>query len=327
MDCSNLHNHIQHVISSNGSQFKINLLCNIYVLGRCQNIVFLSDTIKYGSYSRNNVCIDHPSYLAFAFINGEDQFVVQGFLSSNLEQLPEEDIYAIAPGPQQMIKSCTFESSEHQFCNDMISGSTKFISPYLGVCYTFNYVPFLNGSDAVQACLTGESYGLELELDIRADNILVRGITPAIGAKVILHPPDHVPLTNSQGITLSPGTHTQIALESILIKRQKPPYVSKCQSEWKESTYLHDKSIPYSELLCQSFCTDDIFQTLCNCTISYVIETNRKLSNPCNIMEPKDNMCIELILQNRQYHVDQIFKQCQECRPQCNEQKFKVVLV
>ena len=326
VDCSNLHNHIQHLISSNSSDlFKINILCNIYVLGRCQNVVFLSDTINHGRYSRNNVCVGHPSYLAFAFINGEDPFIVQGFLSSNFEQLPDEDIYAIAPGPQQMIKSCRYESSDHQFCKDLVSGSTKFISPYMGVCYTFNYVPFLNGSRPLQACLIGESYGLELELDIRADNILVRGITPAIGVKVILHSTDHFPLTNTQGITLSPGTHTQIALESIFIQRQKPPYVSKCQSEWNEDYYPPDKSIPYSELLCNSICTDDIFQNLCNCTISYMVEINRKISHPCNIMDPKDNVCVEKILQNRQYYVGQIFKQCQGCRPQCNEQKFKVI--
>ena len=241
-------------------------------------------------------------------------------MRSVMGRLSEEDYYAIAPQPEQFVTRCSFESSFHPYCKDLMSGMTRFISPFMGVCYTFNY----KVSKPIQACLSGANYGLELELNVGVFGSLLRGNSLSAGAKVILHEHNQVPITNSQGIAVEPGKHTQIALEYAMIEREKPPFISECQSEWNEDTYIPDKTIPYSDFLCKSFCIDDYTQKQCNCTINYMIEYDRKLTRLCDISNPVEGKCIQEFVNNLDLHMGLMAKECTRCSPQCKEQRLRV---
>lgn len=325
MDCSNLHNHIQTLALSDPDQNedRLNILCQIYIFGRCQSSVFLKDTINNGVYERSDVCVSHPAHQEFAAVDGEDHFQVESIMRSVMGKLSDEDFYAIAPQARQFVTLCSFESTDHQYCKDLMSGMTKFMSPFMGVCYSFNY----NVSNPIQACLSGENYGLKLELNVGVFGSLLRGNSPSAGAKLILHEHNKVPITNSQGIALEPGKHTQIALEYASIERQKPPYTSQCQSEWTEDTYLPDKTIPYSDFLCKSFCVDEYTQRHCNCTISYMIELDRKMAPLCDVGNPVQGKCIQEFVENLDLHMELMGKECAQCSPQCKEQHLKVIII
>ena len=54
-----------------------------------------------------------------------------------------------------------------------MEGSTQFVNPMYGTCYSFNYIGHEDKTKkGRQASLPGQFYGLTLELDIEAEHYL-----------------------------------------------------------------------------------------------------------------------------------------------------------
>ncbi len=77
--------------------------------------------------------------------------------------------------------------------------------------------------------------------------------------------------------------------------RQPEPYPSECHHEWGDEAKLPPSlrdSLPYDASLCQSFCMDAFVQADCGCTVLSVIELDRGLSQPCDILNPVTIDCV-----------------------------------
>ena len=57
-----------------------------------------------------------------------------------------------------------------------MSGATKFISPLMGVCYSFNYQLAGIKDESLDSGLSGETYGLDVVLDLDNTNSMLRGL-------------------------------------------------------------------------------------------------------------------------------------------------------
>ena len=77
--------------------------------------------------------------------------------------------------------------------------------PFMGVCYSFNYHPPGSGGAPAESTLAGEIYGLHLTLNLDSNLYLRDEFSPRLGAKVLIHEPDHFPIISSQGISLAPN--------------------------------------------------------------------------------------------------------------------------
>ena len=312
---------------------RVNVLCQIHLLGRCKNTIFFNDLFKHGRPSSTPVCVGHPAEAAFA--NLTVTILVETIFRALHGNLPDEDVFAIAHRPEQFVRSCSFLSSEqHVECEYLRNGTTRFISPFMGVCYAFNYHPPVdmagNEVDAragLDSGLSGDTYGLQLVLDFESLASMLRGLTPSGGAKIVLHEHDKPPMTNAQGFLISPNTETKLAIESVCFEREPPPYTSKCRSTWGDETYVPRKKVmPYSDLLCKSFCIDDHIQARCNCTVSYLIEYDRGISHTCDINHPDEKTCMEALAATFGNRIEENQKDCDHCRPQCSEEQYKVSL-
>ena len=78
------------------------------------------------------------------------------------------EVIAIAHKPETMIKKCTFlGNDQHPACNLFKDIGVRFLTSDFGVCYTFNFGPYLSSLglnfDMIVANLL---YGLRLEIDI-----------------------------------------------------------------------------------------------------------------------------------------------------------------
>ena len=241
---------------------------------------------------------------------------ISGIIANSFYQmLPDDEIFAISHQPRELIRECTLMTEYNEPCRLFRNGVHKFISPSDGVCYNFNYGDAPN----VSVSLVGELYGLQLELDVDSVNSMQGGLTPSLGVKIILHERDKLPLTSTAGIALPTNTLTKLALKNVKVERQPEPYTSKCLSEWPEQVLatLSNKSIKYQENLCQSFCLDDFVRNLCNCSMSVLIDYDRKISPQCNMMDPEIGPCIGQLRTPGQ--LDALGSSCTYCRPACDE--------
>ena len=58
-------------------------------------------------------------------------------------------------------------------CKDLLQGGVRFLSPKIGVCYTFNFGPLYKASGHELSTYTADSYyGLSLDIDIESERWL-----------------------------------------------------------------------------------------------------------------------------------------------------------
>ena len=69
---------------------------------------------------------------------------------------------------------------------------------------------------------------------------------------------------------------------------------------------------------------DDAIQNLCNCTITYLIEYDRKLSPVCDLRIAEHAACINALATNIAYAMSEL--DCSYCRPMCYEERHQVSL-
>ena len=161
-------------------------------------------------------------------------------------------------------------STYPKICKQFFANATIVVNPYMGTCYSFNYHPpsAIGGGDErrqvlLGSVLAGELYGLELKLDLASNLYLENGLSPRLGAKLLLHEPDHLPIISAQGIGLAPNHMYTLAMDRSTFVRQKAPYPSHCRDAWDPRARLSQEQadkMPYDATLCQSFCLDQEVQ-------------------------------------------------------------------
>ena len=137
-------------------------------------------------------------------------------------------------------------------CGRFMNGTTKFVNPLYGVCYSFNFVGTDEAKEARTLSLPGPFYGLTMEVDVGGDYYLREGQTEESGVALIIHDPEKIPLVSTEAIDILPNTETSIRLQEILIHRQPAPFESNCTSTWNATSLAGKvkvrlvKTCPYS---------------------------------------------------------------------------------
>nr|QZK27839.1 amiloride-sensitive cation channel [Cupiennius salei] len=150
-----------------------------------------------------------------------------------------------------LITSCTFNGES---CS--VGNFTEFKSIQFGNCFTFNRVYGKNGS-TLQTPYIGPNSGLEISLSLDSDSYAP--ITPSIGARVVIHESDVDPNPEDNGINISPGYETSLALQQTSIYRLPEPYRDKCKQ------YKGEKPSERNQVSCIANCMQNINLHECDC--------------------------------------------------------------
>ncbi|XP_060598498.1 amiloride-sensitive sodium channel subunit alpha-like [Ruditapes philippinarum] len=138
---------------------------------------------------------------------------------------------------EDMMLSATFAGRVQN-----VSHFKDFMSVEYGNCYTIessNYV----------AWRSGPTHALKLTLNVEIDEY-VDNFSTGYGIRIVFHEPGTYPLPSHEGITLSPGTETNIGLRRVHISRLGKPH-GNC-IDGKEFKSRYNKK--YSISACYEFC-------------------------------------------------------------------------
>ena len=194
-----------------------------------------------------------------------------------------------------------------------------------GACFTFNYFPQgHNNSFPVQEVEgPGNLVGLEVTLNLGTEDNPMKGIQEQDGIRVILHHPEQMPLTGSQGYWVRPNTLTQLAVKEHTTHRQPAPYPSNCTESWEDDPVFahHLSQYPYSIQLCHSFCLDQYVRDTCNCSLTLINEIYSWIRPPCDLSVDAEFACVMQIGSRLKGDIELC-----GCRPECEETRYKVDL-
>ncbi|XP_033104401.1 amiloride-sensitive sodium channel subunit gamma-like, partial [Anneissia japonica] len=135
--------------------------------------------------------------------NHEIYFDMINVVTEHAAALPYKDREITGHNLSEAMLSCTFNGYP---C--LPSNFTYNYNYLYGNCYTFNdgkNFPVVNSTRA------GPLYGLTLEMDIK-QNDYIEDIQPAAGLKIVVHDQTEMPFPEDQGVTVTPGTETSIAI-------------------------------------------------------------------------------------------------------------------
>ncbi|XP_060579755.1 amiloride-sensitive sodium channel subunit beta-like, partial [Ruditapes philippinarum] len=97
-----------------------------------------------------------------------------------------------------------------------VSRLQHFTSPIYGNCFTLSSRQFIS-------LKSGPANGITITLNLETDEY-VEQLSTGYGARLVLHEPGTYPLPYDEGITLSPGTETNLGLKMVRISRLGQPY-------------------------------------------------------------------------------------------------------
>ena len=187
---------------------------------------------------------------------------------------------------------------------------TKKLIPYYGLCYTFN------PDGRFFQYVGGKSFGLHIGLFVNTTKNKAKWV------EVSLHQQDEFPFPFLDGIVISPGFSTDIALKMRKILRRQSPYPSHCTLEEKEHLLFPGK---YTSENCEVTCYMEETINSCKTTLPwesllYFSKVNKPklLKNAIDFVEGK---CIS----NNNSSLLALLAQC-NCRVPCNEVKFEKML-
>lgn len=139
-------------------------------------------------------------------------------------------------------------------------------------CYKFNSGVLYDGQLRAlkKARRYGKSYGLQLEMFVGLPQDCKYPLNMATGIVVYIHNSSHNITTNSDGIELSPGTETNIAIDRTLVSKKSEPYSNCIVNNELESMKLREgdnefikKTIVsfgrYNQFKCLELCHQDYF--------------------------------------------------------------------
>ena len=188
---------------------------------------------------------------------------------------------------------------------------TKKLLPYNGLCYTFN------PDGRLFQYIGGKTFGLHIGLFLNTTKNYAKWV------EVSLHQHDEFPFPFLDGIVISPGFSTYIALKKRTILRRQSPYRSDCTLGKKEHLLFPGKHTLEN---CQVTCY--IEESINSCktgtlpweSFVYVSKVNKPklLKNAIDFVEGK-------CLYNDNSSLLALLARC-NCRVPCNEVKFEKML-
>ncbi|XP_060598496.1 FMRFamide-activated amiloride-sensitive sodium channel-like isoform X2 [Ruditapes philippinarum] len=204
----------------------------------------------------------------------------------------------------------------HQF-EDMVQNVTfagrvqkdrklkNFTSAEYGNCYTLAHREFV-------AVRSGPSNAMKLTLNVEIDEY-IDNLSTGYGIRIVFHEHGTYPLPSHEGITLSPGSETNIGLRMVRILRLPEPY-GNC-SDGREFARKYQKK--YSISACYEFCRIlEIIET-CNCLPAEApdeVPLNKTSLPVCNTTEEAVEKCILKV----NVELDNGDISC-DCHPPCRE--------
>ena len=95
-----------------------------------------------------------------------DRVDPKSFYDTYLE-LTQEETFAIAHKPWDMIRQCKFAGfATDPSCKGFIKGTHQFFTPDFGVCYGYNVHNRSNDTSFSQSIIGGREFGLQIIIDI-----------------------------------------------------------------------------------------------------------------------------------------------------------------
>ena len=151
---------------------------------------------------------------------------IQNWPFSNISRSCTDSLEAISTGNQsqtlldaytngghkinEFVVYCGFAGSDGNIVRCEESLQPVFTS--LGVCFTFNSA--YNGQPDRKVTLAGPQFGLNLVLNVNRSEYL-RLSSSNVGVKVSVHDRNSMPAPHQAGVTLSPGTNSYLAIETV----------------------------------------------------------------------------------------------------------------
>ncbi|XP_041359758.1 degenerin unc-8-like [Gigantopelta aegis] len=208
---------------------------------------------------------------------------------------------------RDMLIKCSFAGRECVAENFTISTTTTF-----GNCFTLQYDQFISRR-------SGPQEGLELWLNLEKAEFL-RGWTNGDGLHLAVHELKSLPMVEQDGIAISAGTETFVALQLLNIERLGPPY-----GECNDGVEFHQLyGLVYSRQVCQMFCEQSLIIEYCGCIDGRQDEVNVQMKvkekySPCR--ESDDILCMNEIKQDFEFN-----KKTCTCLNPCSETKYTKTL-
>ena len=162
-----------------------------------------------------------------------------------------------------------------------------------GNCYTFNAERNTNDANrGRKATLTGNLYGLKIEVFLDQENYMLNKLSKRAGARVIVHDPQSPPLADEYGLDVRPNTASSIPVQLTEITRQAKPYQPNCTSFWNETNYEIEESVKYTLAGCKIYCLQTDIVKQCNCFHPNLVQPNindTQGTKPCLITHGSAN--------------------------------------
>ena len=154
------------------------------------------------------------------------------------------------------------------------------------------------------------------------------------GVHIAIENNTKIPSLVSKGLSVMPGTETNIALTSKKIRRLRQPYKSNCTDVFdaERVSNLTGKRFHYSSTICKGMCYASIFLEVCGCVHPSFIEgfslkrwaslavANVKI---CNVTERSEDYVCASTTGFRTVSEENV---C-DCNPECYEGKYRVTLL
>ncbi|RNA26752.1 amiloride-sensitive sodium channel subunit beta [Brachionus plicatilis] len=208
--------------------------------------------------------ISLESYEPIDFVDIAADYFKSTFQTESLKG--QFDLYYNGFFLSQMLISCRYQGVK---CEE--KDFEHFHDYHYGNCYRFNG----DKNNVIKSKKSGWRNGLRLELYI-GDLDLQQQYTYKAGMRLIIHNQSDIPFTNENGIDVSVGSQTNIAISRTMIKRKTYPY-SNCIENHRSEKNLKRNSLlqiiterypnmtKYSQNYCLKVCLQEYFMKRCEC--------------------------------------------------------------
>lgn len=255
--------------------------------------------------------------------------VATAHLKSNMEKdggLKIIDLYNYGFFFSQMFISCRFQGKE---CNE--HDFYYFHNYHYGSCYRFNGgivggVNYTRTRELKKSTKPGWRSGLSLELYV-GDPIYQQQFTYKGGIRIIVHNDSSNPFLDEDGIDVSTGMQTNIAVSRTFINRLSAPYsncIEKLDSETKlkneilgDMFDLHNLT-KYDQKFCLKLCIQYFITANCNCfdlSSPFISRNSNKTIHGCTSITEVD--CLQQI-ENLFYNSDEVNTCYEKCPLECD---------
>ncbi|KAH8344719.1 hypothetical protein KR067_004836 [Drosophila pandora] len=165
---------------------------------------------------------------------------------------------------------------------------------------------------------TGESLGLSLTLDVRADAYYCSS-SSSIGFKIALHSPNESPNVREIGVLLAPGMETKLRIDPAKILTEK--HLRWVDQKYRRCLFRNELKLRwfahYTQRNCVAECLSRLLVLHCGCVAFYM----PRLKWNDTICPVGKRSCVELV---RLRTIEAVESCLEECLPSCFDLSFSI---